>query len=456
VVAATSQPLDAGLSEHRRRPAPWAAAALIGVVVAACALYANLAFLMTDPHNYRFFPPFRPNENAIGSRHPGYEYFHIAQSLREGKGFANPFVDATGPTAWMPPLLPSILAACLWIGGDRPETVAAMVSVVQACVLVGTGLLVLALARRVAPIVEPWLVAAAFAAAVVSDFHYWFQRIFDGWLVLVVIDLLIICCFWLPPLATWKNASAWGLCGGLCLLINPVLGGSWALLSLCNTNHDRAWRRLPLATLLALLVIAPWTVRNYLVFGRWIPVKSNLVYELYQSQCLQSDGLLQMDTMNSFHPHHRTPEGRQYRRMGEMAYLDLKRAQFYQAVADDPLEFADRVANRFLGATLWYRPVHRADESRRPWITWLSRAVHPLPFVAFLILAFSTLHQPLERALWIVMAIYVSYLLPYVVISYYDRYGLPLLGVKVLLVLGAVERVAAIWPKRQAISVTIR
>jgi hypothetical protein len=69
--------------------------------------------------------------------------------------------------------------------------------------------------------------------------------------------------------------------------------------------------------------------------------------------------------------------------MGEIAYVDLKAEQFCRAVADDPFDFIDRVANRFLGATLWYRPVHRTHETIRPWVTWLSRAVHPLPFLAF-------------------------------------------------------------------------
>jgi hypothetical protein len=36
--------------------------------------------------------------------------------------------------------------------------------------------------------------------------------------------------------------------------------------------------------------------------------------------------------------------------------------------------------------------------------------------------------------------VYVVYLVPYVVISYFERYSIPLLGIKVLLVLGAAER----------------
>jgi hypothetical protein len=39
-----------------------------------------------------------------------------------------------------------------------------------------------------------------------------------------------------------------------------------------------------------------------------------------------------------------------------------------------------------------------------------------------------------------VLGLYALYLLPYIVVSYYERYAMPLLGVKVLLVLWAVDR----------------
>jgi hypothetical protein len=42
------------------------------------------------------------------------------------------------------------------------------------------------------------------------------------------------------------------------------------------------------------------------------------------------------------------------------------------------------------------------------------------------------------------MGVYVLYLSPYIAISYYERYAIPLLGVKVLLVVWALDRVLAI------------
>ena len=110
----------------------------------------------------------------------------------------------------------------------------------------------------------------------------------------------------------------------------------------------------------------------------------------------------------------------------------------------DPADYLRRVADRFLAVTVWYEPFDRNIEDKRPWALWVSRLTYPLPFLALLVLVFGGVRERLHGAQWAVIAVYVLYLLPYVGISYYERYALPLLGVKVLLVLWAVERVLAL------------
>src|SRR5206468_2540010 len=127
----------------------------------------------------------------------------------------------------------------------------------------------------------------------------------------------------------------------------------WGVLSLGVAVRQRAGARVAVAGLVAGLALAPWTVRNYWVFGRLIPVKSNLAYELYQSECLQSDGLLQLTTFH-LHPYARASRERQeYKALGETAFLDRKREAFWRSVRADPEDYLERVASRFLGATLW-------------------------------------------------------------------------------------------------------
>jgi hypothetical protein len=58
------------------------------------------------------------NMTIDGARYliEGYEALGIAQSLASGGGFSKPWPGA-GPTAWLPPILPAILAADMSVFG---------------------------------------------------------------------------------------------------------------------------------------------------------------------------------------------------------------------------------------------------------------------------------------------------------------------------------------------------
>jgi hypothetical protein len=367
------------------------------------------------------------------------ENFNIAQALYAGQGFANAVGPRTGPTAWNAPLYPLIQAGLLWLGEGSRDVVTIGLAVLQVAVLVATAWLVLAIAAQTTRL-GPVVAAVILTLALAYHFYYWFMFAHDCWLALLSLDLVIAGVAWFRPLASWPRACCWGLCGGVCALINPSVAAAWGVMTLVLGVEQRRWLRPGIALVCAAAVLAPWTIRNYLVFGRLMPVKANLAYELFQSQCLSEDGLI-----HDFRRHPNFPdsrEHREYRRLGEPAYLELKWQESTAAIAGDPLGFADRVANRFLATTVWYEPFFRTYEERRPWLLWARRLAFPLPFVALVLLVLSAARgQPLTSLQWAVIGIYAVYLLPYIVISYYERYMVPLLPVKTLLVLWAAERV---------------
>src|ERR1041385_3664316 len=94
-----------------------------------------------------------------------------------------------------------------------------------------------------------------------------------------------------------------------------------------------------------------------------------------------------------------------------------------------------RGASRFLGVLLWYEPLNRSDEAERLWVRFLSRVTYPLPFLAMLVLLFTSFRERLSREQWTGVGVFLLYCLPYILISYYERYAVPLLAIKVLLVL---------------------
>src|SRR4051794_31946968 len=74
------------------------------------------------------------------------------------------------------------------------------------------------------------------------------------------------------------------------------------------------------------------------------------------------------------------------------------------------LDYLNRVASRFLCATVWYDPYNPVQDARRPWLVWLNRFLLPVPFLALLVLLFISLHRPLREIEWVVVGVYVLYL----------------------------------------------
>ncbi len=401
--------------------------------VVACSIYANTSYEVTDKSSYRYFPPFRPFVNRNLNDHLGSEYFNIAKSLVKGGGFADPFGDSTGPTAWMPPVLPAILAGILWLADGDVVVVTNVVITLQVLTLIATGVLCLVIVKKM----DSRSVAATallFVAHLVNQFWYNFQFTHDCWWIMLLTDVLVASALWGKPLATRWRAMLWGAFGSAIALSSPVAAFAWGVMTLALGRRRSQWGNLALALVTAAMILAPWGIRNYRVFGRIIPVKSNAAFELYQSQCLQPDGILQPSSFLD-HPFSSTnTEGGEYRTLGEIRFLDEKGEQFWTSVRDRPWNWVRRIVERSLAATLVYVPFDREKESsQRPWAMWLSRLVHPLPFLSLVYLVFATRRSRLSSCEWIAATIYLAYIIPYAAVSYYERYAIPLLGVKTLL-----------------------
>jgi hypothetical protein len=414
---------------------------VLAATVLLTALYVNLAFLVTDPADYRFLPPFQAHYNRNMNKHLGAEYLSIAKSLAAGQGFSSPFFEPSGPTAWMPPVLPAVQAMFLRVADGDMETVTEIVVLLQVWVLIATAWLILAVARRTTTHITGWVVVLVFLAGLVSQFPLAFQVTHDCWLILLMMDLLLCGLWFSRPLGTGLAASGWGAFGGLCALVSPVLGFVWGILTLGTGWGENTFRRAAIALTVAGLVVLPWTARNYLVFGKWIPIKSNLAFELYQSQCLEPDGVLKLDRVWNHPCASAGPERQEYKRLGEAAYLNHKMDLFRQAVSADPSSFVRRSWNRFLAATILYFPYDPVkEETERYWGLWISRLTHAIPFLSVVLLLGTAPWFGLRREHHIAIAVYFVYLVPYIFVSYYDRYTFPLLGLQILLTVWAAER----------------
>ena len=418
----------------------WLSLVVTSVGVVGASVYANLSYDVTDAEDYAYFPPFKAGYDGNSNDHLGAEYFNIAEALVDGRGYADPFGTPTGPTAWMPPVL-TLFEAGLLLHFDRDKVaVANVVIVCQVFSLWLTAVLVLAAGRKTAPAVPSLLVVPLVALALITRFHTAYQVTHDSWMVLLAFDGVLAFALWGRPSASGLRSLAWGVGGGVATLISPVLALCWCLLTVCEAVRVRRGRPLLVACVACALVVTPWVVRNAVVFGRFIPVKSNLAYELYQAQLLSADGRLS-DKVFATHPYAtHGVERSECAALGEMAFLDRKRAAFDEAVRGNPSHFAEKVYDRLLAATVDYSPMNEAEMERET-LSLLCAVTHPLPVLAGFGLLLLAPFRRLSGACWAGLALLAVYLAPYIVVSYYERYEFPLWGLKILVIVWCLDAV---------------
>ena len=249
---------------------------------------------------------------------------NIAYALAEGKGFSNVFRTETGPTAWLAPVYPLMVAAMFKIFGIF--TARAFFSCVglnilfssAACVPIfyaGKRVWGLGVAAGAA-----WL-WALFPNAILMPFEW----IWDTSLSALLAATLLWATLVLEEKERVREWCAYGLLWGLALLTNPALGAllpfllGWAAWR-GRGERNRRWKRAMLAGSVAILCCAPWTIRNYAAFHRWVPLRSNLPFELW----LGNNDIFDEHARNGRSSITRTEEARTYTQLGETAYMREK------------------------------------------------------------------------------------------------------------------------------------
>ncbi len=146
--------------------------------------------------------------------------------------------------------------------------------------------------------------------------------------------LLLLCLCWLIYLAQDMERSSrlwlwagFGLLAGFAGLTEPsvlVVVAFLMALACWRLARDRKRWLLPgvVASLTIVATLSPWTIRNAVVFHRFIPMRDNMGLELWMGNNGVSHSLDQ--TSNDLHPLHDMAELADYNRMGELAYNDHK------------------------------------------------------------------------------------------------------------------------------------
>lgn len=211
-----------------------------------------------------------------------WEYGIVAQNLLAGHGFAgSAWFVPEGPTAFMAPVYVFMLYGALLIFGGAGY---AVLQIVQAAIGAASVWLLHRLSARFVS------VPVASVAALILAFHptHAYLATVIHPLVLITFTLLatLASLAWFREKPNKVRLCTTGILYGFALLTDPAILciGPVIVLALFTRldlpiAHRAGWTAAVLC--IAVAVVSPWTMRNYLVFERFIPVKSQLGYILW-------------------------------------------------------------------------------------------------------------------------------------------------------------------------------
>lgn len=303
------------------------------------ALALRLAVL-TIGHTYRF-PAIKDHFSF------GWETGRLARSIASGEGFSSPFDGRTGPSAWVAPLYPYFLAGVFKLFGTYTNT-SAWIALAVNCVFsaltcipiyfIGKELFEAKVAKW-----SVWLWALAPFSI------YWAIRF--AWETSFATLLFAVAFLLAVRLEQEDRLSRWlwfGFVWGLVALSNPSLltflpfAGFWVLYRQ-RRRGDMHFRRAFYSGLLFCAMIAPWIMRNYVVFHKFIPIRGNFGVELRIGNGPEADGQLKP----YLHPTQDPLEFERYRTMGEVAYVKMRGQQAMEWIKENPGRFAKISLIRF-------------------------------------------------------------------------------------------------------------
>lgn len=252
----------------------------------------------------------------------------IARSLAEGRGFSSPFFADTGPTAWLAPVFPVLLAGDFKILGVYTKAAALAILSFDCLIAALTCIPVFFIARQTFG-----YSAALWAGWIWAFFPYSINFattfIWDTTLSILMMALLFLVVLKLENARGWWPWFGFGALAGFAALTNPVLLAPMPFLTLwllyrLRKRHER-WFTPGLAALLAvLIVVSPWFVRNYRTFHKFIPIRANLGAELYVGNNAENRDWATDIRPPGYHPSDSVREWNEYQQLGEMNYFALK------------------------------------------------------------------------------------------------------------------------------------
>lgn len=279
----------------------------------------------------------------------GFELGRIASSIAAGKGFSSPLRTMdTGPSAWFTPLYPYLVAGIFRMWGIFSDASKLIIEVLNCAFAALTVIPIYEIARKAfgkgVAVGASWTWVVLPSALFFPIFWIWDTACAALFLALILWATLEV--------VHSRSALVWSGYGALWavgVLINPSLFSlfpflaGWAVWQ--SRGSSPSWLKLGAAALLVFAMgLVPWTVRNYRVFGKFVPLRSNFGLELWLGN---NPGV--PDTWTPWlHPNDDPKEAAKYARMGEMAYMAEKQHEALVFMRTHPADTLNFMFRRFV------------------------------------------------------------------------------------------------------------
>ena len=304
----------------------------------------------------------------------GEEMGRVARSLATGFGFSDPFRGHTGPTTWVGPLFPLLLAGIFKLFGVFSPLSAWAILTINSLFSALTARTIWEVGARCFDVrVGRW--SAWIWALYPAAMQYAVRWIWDTSLSTFLFTWALVIALRLRGFGAEDGPQdssstgrwvlfglAWGLTGlsNAALLIFLPICGLWVL------TGEPDWKSGMTGGLVAALVftvcLGSWTWRNWEVFHRFVPTRGNFGAELYLGNGPGATGLL----MEYDHPIQAPDQLRLYTRMGEIAYSKMRAAQAMAVIHADRALFLRNTLRRIF--FFWGGVPHPASPT--PWVEY--------------------------------------------------------------------------------------
>jgi 4-amino-4-deoxy-L-arabinose transferase-like glycosyltransferase len=277
-----------------------------------------------------------------------WEYFYrynepsrIAWALVSGFGYSSPWPNTPlAPTAQQPPVYPFLIAGIFKLAGLYSYRSLLIAVGLNAALSSVTAVMILRLGKRdfgsLAGVLAAWVWACWMYEAAVA------VRLWENSLSAL---LLLLALLMLPKLKE-PSAPRW-LCFGLLAAVAGLTNTSllsvfpffWIWLWVSYRQSRRSSRTQLIASVgIFVLALLPWTIRNYEVFHRLMPVRDNFGLELWIGNH-EGEARLNGDDFQRMVA--------DYSRLGELRFMDTKGQMAAQYIRRHPASFLRLSAQRF-------------------------------------------------------------------------------------------------------------